>query len=243
MIRRIALWAHPRSLSTAFERIFVERNDSTVVHEPFSYPFFFGPERGHARFAEEPTQPSQTFDRVTKTLVGPTSTPILFFKDLAFHISGRTSPAFLSKFTNTFILRRPDEALASFYAKLPDFDWLEAGYEALLNLYHCVSEVSEKSPVVVEAAALQQDPNAVVESYCQDIGIPFLPESLQWEPRPIKLFGSWEGWHDEAQYSRGIEPPRNKRSIDLPPRIQAMVDRAWPYYHEMLALGSTAGVQ
>ncbi|MGH3730856.1 MAG: hypothetical protein ACRDTU_19185, partial [Micromonosporaceae bacterium] len=33
----IALWAVPRSRSTAFLRIMIERGDLDVVHEPFSY--------------------------------------------------------------------------------------------------------------------------------------------------------------------------------------------------------------
>ena len=31
----VALWAVPRSISTAFERVFVERDDFEVLHEPF----------------------------------------------------------------------------------------------------------------------------------------------------------------------------------------------------------------
>lgn len=32
----VALWAVPRSVSTALERVFVERGDPKVFHEPFS---------------------------------------------------------------------------------------------------------------------------------------------------------------------------------------------------------------
>lgn len=41
----IALWAVPRSISTAFERVFVERDDFEVLHEPFgdSYKPFGDP--------------------------------------------------------------------------------------------------------------------------------------------------------------------------------------------------------
>src|SRR5690606_19157147 len=31
----VILWAHPRSLSTAFERMMMQRGDYCVVHEPF----------------------------------------------------------------------------------------------------------------------------------------------------------------------------------------------------------------
>ena len=36
----IALWTHPRSISTAFERVMIERGDFNVLHEPFSYLYY-----------------------------------------------------------------------------------------------------------------------------------------------------------------------------------------------------------
>jgi hypothetical protein len=36
----IALWAHPRSRSTVLERVFIERKDFQVFHEPFSHVAF-----------------------------------------------------------------------------------------------------------------------------------------------------------------------------------------------------------
>ena len=47
----VALWAVPRSISTAFERVFVERDDFEVLHEPFSYAYYYGPDRPNDRFA------------------------------------------------------------------------------------------------------------------------------------------------------------------------------------------------
>ena len=36
----IALWTHPRSISTAFERVMMERGDLKILHEPFSYLYY-----------------------------------------------------------------------------------------------------------------------------------------------------------------------------------------------------------
>ena|SRR5450432_3230603 len=49
----IFLATHPRSCSTAFERLFVSRaNDVTCIHEPFTEgPYHWGPERMGERFA------------------------------------------------------------------------------------------------------------------------------------------------------------------------------------------------
>lgn len=40
MNRMIALWAHPRSRSTVLERVFIERGDFEVFHEPFAHVAF-----------------------------------------------------------------------------------------------------------------------------------------------------------------------------------------------------------
>ena len=36
----IVLWTHPRSLSTAIERVMRERGDLTCFHEPFMYDYY-----------------------------------------------------------------------------------------------------------------------------------------------------------------------------------------------------------
>ena len=38
----IALWVHPRSMSTAIERIMRERGDLDCLHEPFMYYYYVG---------------------------------------------------------------------------------------------------------------------------------------------------------------------------------------------------------
>ena len=43
MPTRLALWAVPRSVSTAFERVFIDRDDALVLHEPFSHAYYHGP--------------------------------------------------------------------------------------------------------------------------------------------------------------------------------------------------------
>ncbi len=52
MNRMIALWAHPRSRSTALERVFIERKDFEVFHEPFA----------HMAFDEQSPIPSDDLD-------------------------------------------------------------------------------------------------------------------------------------------------------------------------------------
>ncbi len=56
----LALWATPRTVSTAFERMMIERGDHTVVNEPWSRCYYYGPSRRSERFTE--TLPRSTHD-------------------------------------------------------------------------------------------------------------------------------------------------------------------------------------
>ncbi|EFX00691.1 hypothetical protein CMQ_7693 [Grosmannia clavigera kw1407] len=52
--RPIFVATHPRSCSTAFERVFLTRSDDIAcAHEPFGDAFYYGPERLGHRFAED----------------------------------------------------------------------------------------------------------------------------------------------------------------------------------------------
>ncbi|KAI5868061.1 P-loop containing nucleoside triphosphate hydrolase protein [Durotheca rogersii] len=51
----IFLVTHPRACSTAFERVFMTRDDILeCVHEPFGDSFYYGPERLSERYADDP---------------------------------------------------------------------------------------------------------------------------------------------------------------------------------------------
>jgi hypothetical protein len=59
-LKPIALWAVPRSLSTAFERVFVERDDLEVLHEPFSASYYYSEERLSDRYSDVEPQAQHT---------------------------------------------------------------------------------------------------------------------------------------------------------------------------------------
>jgi aerobic carbon-monoxide dehydrogenase large subunit len=60
----IVLWAVPRSVSTAFERVFIERGDMVVLHEPFSLSYYYSPERCEDRYRDVPVSAEHSYARV-----------------------------------------------------------------------------------------------------------------------------------------------------------------------------------
>ncbi|PWN31505.1 uncharacterized protein FA14DRAFT_166128 [Meira miltonrushii] len=49
----IIVWCHPRSVSSAFERAFMQRPDTRSYHEPLSMPFYYGEKRPCHRYDDD----------------------------------------------------------------------------------------------------------------------------------------------------------------------------------------------
>lgn len=232
LTKPIALWAVPRSVSTAFERIFVERGDFKVFHEPFSRTYYYSTERRSERFAGEEPKGEYRHEKVLAEILTPHESPV-FFKDMAYHAAGFLDREFVGNFTNTFIIREPSQVLSSLHRMWPDFTFEEAGYEHLHRLFRHAIDLGQE-PAIVEARDLSKDTEDTVATYCDALDIPHHPEALSWEPREVPEWKMWDEWHTDAQESTGIEelPPD---PVPLPEELQETYERCLPYYEELSA--------
>ena len=87
----------------------------------------------------------------------------VYFKDMAYHVAGFMSREFISKFTNTFIIREPTPVIASLSRFWPDFTLEETGYEQQYRLFRIAVENGE-DPAVVDAADLTGDPEGTIRA-------------------------------------------------------------------------------
>ena len=69
----VALWSVPRSISTAFERVFVERDDFEVLHEPFSASYYYSEDRLSDRYADEEPRAENNYEERLATKLGCTA--------------------------------------------------------------------------------------------------------------------------------------------------------------------------
>lgn len=232
--RRIALWAVPRSVSTAFERVFIERDDAVVLHEPFSHAYYHGPDRQSDRFEAVEPLPEHAYEAVAGEVTAPCPAPILFMKDMAYQVRPITDPEFYARFTNSFLIRDPAEALASLDRMWPDFTLEEAGFAAQARLFDLVTETLDQPPVVVDATDLRTTPERVMSAYCEAVDIPYRADALHWQPGEVDLWQGWASWHRDAEQSSGIAPPGEK-PLELSPRLAAMVEICRPHYEHLYA--------
>ena len=232
MAKPIALWAVPRSLSTAFERVFVERDDLEVLHEPFSASYYYGEDRLSDRYSDVEPEAEHNYERVLAEVLRPREKRV-FLKDMAYQAKGVMSPEFISNFVNTFIVRDPKYVLTSLYKMWPDFTLEETGYEDLYWAFRYATEAGE-DPVVVDAMTFSENPASILATYCERVGLPFRPEALSWEPGEVEEWNSWEGWHEAAERSTGIKRAE-RRDPALPQELQEAYEHCLPYYYTLAA--------
>ena len=227
----VALWAVPRSISTALERVFVERGDFKVFHEPFSVSYYYSPDRRSDRFAETEAKQEYGYAEILALMLSVENRAV-YFKDMAYHIAGIMSREFVSRFTNTFIIRDPAPVISSLSRFWPDFTPEEIGYEQQHRLFGLAVENGEE-PAVVDAADLIRDPEGTIEAYCEKIGVPFVAEALSWQPGPVPDWEMWTEWHEEAQESTGIKSQPLEDDTEVPAGLESVYDRCLPYYQEL----------
>lgn len=224
----IALWSHPRSMSTATERIMRERGDLTVFHEPFMYDYYVHRSvREMPHFEAEAERPQSLPDICAMLTAAAAQAPV-FFKDMSYYVVGALAEerGFFSSLTDVFLIRDPRRSLMS-YAKLdPDFTLEEAGIEAQWRHFHWLQETTGKTPPVIEAEAIAADPEGVMGRLWALIGLAPAPHAFSWQQQSVpEDWGQVAGWHGAASASAGIRPPGQESDAEIDARFAAAAEK------------------
>jgi broad specificity phosphatase PhoE len=110
---------------------------------------------------------------------------------------------FLREVRHTFLIRRPEEIAASYYALKPDMSRKDIGLEQMHELYDAVSAAGQR-PVVLDSDDLVNRPAETMEAYCAAMGLEHRPEALSWRPGDREEWVRSNRWHTEVSRSSGF---------------------------------------
>src|SRR4051812_12874775 len=144
--RPIAVWAVPRSASTAFERMLIERGDLDVLDEPFSAAYYHGPEQVSRRFPI--TMPDATYKHVLAGIESTGRSRPVCLKDMAYHLTPILSGDLLERFTNSFLIRDPRWSIPSMAKVWPDLTLEEVGFHRLEEAFDLARLTTGATPPV-----------------------------------------------------------------------------------------------
>lgn len=235
----IALWCHPRSMSTATERIMRERGDLTCHHEPFMYHYYLERrKRELVHLDVDPTRP-KSFDEIRNDILASARKGPVFFKDMAYHVLPRllSDDEFLARTQHVFLIRDPRRSLVSFYKIDPAFNHEEFGLNAELELVMAL-EAAGMEPIVVQAEDIQRSPHRAMRALWAKLNLPDCPDAFQWSNSDKDKPADWEhieGWHHDVLESTSIRAPSGADDeLEVKKRLETVLEGA-PHLRSVLS--------
>jgi len=236
MNRMIALWAHPRSRSTALERVFIERGDFEVFHEPFAYMAFDA--RSAIPHDDLNGDMPRDYEAIKAMLRTARQRSNVFHKDMCYHCVDalKADDAFLREQQHVFIIREPARAILSHHAIFAHMPVHAIGHQALHEIFCAVTRITGKIPYVINAEDLARRPECTLRNLCEYLQLEFLPQALSWAPACPEQWKAWRCWHKDAENSTAIRPDPKETGADclrLPPHLIGHYERHRPFYERM----------
>lgn len=233
--RLIVLWAHPRSLSTAFERMMMQRGDYFVVHEPFCTVTDTG---SFWTTESEGGRTLEGHDAVVDYLLDLSRRGPVFVKETTEYeysvVLGRTD--FLKSATHCMMIRSPELTIPSHHAMNPKVSLSELGYGNLLEIRQTLVQLGEEVRAVVDADLLQEDPARSVKQFCSDVGIPFVPGAMTWQSANPEEWSRTANWHVGAAQSQGFRKKtqtKDRVSVHSSQRLRELWEQSLPLYERL----------
>lgn len=236
MNRMIALWAHPRSRSTVLERVFIERGDFEVFHEPFAHMAFDA--RSTIPHDDLTGDMPRDYEGIKAMLRTARQRANVFHKDMSYHCveALRADEAFLLEQQNVFIIREPARAILSHHAMFPQMPVHAIGHQALHEIFCVVTRITGKIPYVINAEDLARHPERTLRRLCEHLQLEFLPQALSWEATCPEQWKAWRCWHKDAEDSTAIRPDAaqsDEGGLRLPPHLIGHYEVHRPFYERM----------
>jgi hypothetical protein len=230
---RIAMWSGPRNISTAMMRAFENRNDTTVVDEPFYAAYLAQTGLDHpmreAVLAAQPIDPAEVAARLERL-----DSPVVYEKHMTQHMLPGFPLAWTAARKNAFLIRDPAEVLASYSRVRAEVTLDDIGVGRQRELFDREADRLGKAPPVVRGADVLADPRGVLSRLCEALAIHFEDAMLGWPAGRRASDGVWApAWYQAVERSTGFEPPRAAAPPRLSGELQRIADAARPHYEAL----------
>jgi hypothetical protein len=209
-----------------------ERGDLTVLHEPFSNLQDYGETDAGGRAFDSPAP-------LLAWLHDQSHRRDVFLKETMDRQHGEVlaDRRFLAGARHAFLIRRPEEIAASYYALFPPMTINAIGMERLCQVQTAISDAGGNPPVVIDSDDLVTRPAATIEAYCAAVGLPFIPSALAWEPGEQPEWHRSARWHTDASSSSGFErhERRYPHTVENSEKLARYAAHHRPFYEQLYA--------
>jgi hypothetical protein len=236
---RIAMWSGPRNISTAMMRAFENRPDAAVWDEPYYAAYLVRTGLEHPMrdeiIAAHETDPEAVAARVTGAVPGGRA--VFYQKHMTHHMLPGFRLDWLDRVVSAFLIRRPENVLASYVRKREAVTLEEIGLVRQVEIFDMVADRLGAAPPVIDGNDVLADPRGTLGRLCAAVGIPFREEMLAWPAGRRATDGVWAShWYHAVEASTGFGPP--PPDVDrgsLPLHLARIAEAAEGYYSRLAA--------
>lgn len=205
----------------------------TVLHEPFCNLRDYGETDAGARTFDSPLS-------LLAWLRDETQNMRVFLKDhppAAYVRDVLADRRFLAGARHAFLIRRPEEIAASYYALFPDMSINAIGLEKLCELQAAVRDAGGNPSVVIDSDDLVARPAATMAAYCAAVGLPFNPRALTWEHGERPEWRRSARWHKDVSASSGFEQRERvyRHTVENSGELARFAAHHRPFYEQLYA--------
>ena len=221
------MWSGPRNISTAMMRAWGSRTDCQVVDEPF-YAYYLDrtglahPGRADV-LASQPVDWRVVVAELTHGAV-PDGAAVVYQKHMAHHLLPEVDRAALAGLRHAFLIRSPDEVVASYARVREEPTVADLGFAQQLELF------DRFGGPVVDARDVLERPGPLLRALSAALAVPYDDAMLSWPAGPRPTDGMWgRHWYAGVWASTGFAPYRAVTAA-LPDRLTAVAEMCRPYY-------------
>ena len=230
--KRIAMWSGPRNISTALMRSFGNRPDTVVLDEPFYAHYLYTTGINHPGkdeiLATQKTNLKEIVDNITGSV--PDNKFIWYQKHMAQHIFPDHDLSWAKKMTNCFLIRRPEEVIASYNNIFTIDNELLLGFKQQAELFKYILKNTGEVPIVINSKNILKNPRNALEKLCSKLNIDFSNSMLKWPSGVRKSDGVWaKYWYKSVINSTEFAKYKEKE-IKIDSKMKAILNLCRPDY-------------
>ena len=228
----INLISGPRNVSTALMYSFAQRRDTQVVDEPFYAVYLSKTGVAHPGADDVLRALPHQEEAVRAQITSHREKPVLFVKNMAHHMEVLGEP-FIDGAQNILLIRDPRHILASYAAVISHPVMRDIGIAYQHTLFTRLQQQG-MDPIVIDAANLLEDPEAVLEKVCRLCGLAYEQRMVHWPAGPKPYDGVWAPhWYGNVHRSTGFQLKTTLRD-PLPEHLEALYEEAKTFYEKLL---------
>ena len=204
---RVAMWSGPRNISTAMMYSFDNRPDCYATDEPLYASYLLRSGVNHPGAEEVIRGNDADFEEVTSMLNGtvPEGKEIWYQKHMCHHVPRDSDLSWLAGLSNCFLIREPKEVILSLSKITSSIDLWSIGLPQQRRIIEHVTNNTGKIPPIIDSKDVLMEPEGMLRSLCQELGVEFMEEMTSWEPGPRSCDGNWaKYWYESVWQSSGF---------------------------------------